>query len=187
MPWILPSRMGRRPTGWRPRSMVPGWPRSVWQAPTAIPFGTRAGWSTPKGTVPLKWPRPGSKYSAMNITSPMTMKIQSILKSSLALLVLSLALLACNDKKDSKGEDPGEGDPGTTVPPPYEGDLPLDRLNLPEGFSIDVYAENLDGARSMALGDDGTLFVGTRNQEKVYALRDTDGDHRADEVYEVAS
>lgn len=109
-------------------------------------------------------------------------------KSTLSLFILSLALLSCNGKKDSKGEgETTEEQPGRVVPPPYEGNLPLERLNLPEGFHIDVYAENLDGARSMAMGDDGTLFVGTRNQEKVYALRDLDGDYRADEVHEVAS
>ena len=47
---------------------------------------------------------------------------------------------------------------------PYSGDLPLGNLNLPDGFKIDVFAEGIDGARSMAMGDDGTLFVGTRNE-----------------------
>ena len=34
----------------------------------------------------------------------------------------------------------------------------------------------------MAMGDNGTLFVGTRNENKVYAIQDRDHDFRADNV-----
>ena len=34
-----------------------------------------------------------------------------------------------------------------------------------------IVAENVRGARSMALGERGTLFVGTRREGKVYAIR----------------
>jgi len=115
------------------------------------------------------------------------MKIHNLSNNPLFLVILSFALFSCNGKKETKGDDVGQEQPGPEAPPPYGGDLPLERLNLPEGFSVDVYAENLDGARSMALGDDGTLFVGTRNEGKVYALKDEDGDYRADQVYEVAT
>ena len=115
------------------------------------------------------------------------MKIYSLSNRAFFLMIMSFAILSCNGKKESPGDDIGQEQPEPEAPPPYDGDLPLERLNLPEGFSVDVYAEGLDGARSMALGEDGTLFVGTRNQEKVYALRDEDGDYRADQVYEVAT
>ncbi|MEP0369327.1 MAG: sorbosone dehydrogenase family protein [Cyclobacteriaceae bacterium] len=64
--------------------------------------------------------------------------------------------------------------------------LQLDRLVLPDGFKIDVYAR-VKSARSMAMGDDGTLFIGTRGHDKVYAVKDTDGDFKADEIYTIAS
>lgn len=60
--------------------------------------------------------------------------------------------------------------------------LPVDKLNLPEGFNITVFADSIDGARSMAMGENGTLFVGTRNENKVYAIQDRDNDFRADKV-----
>ncbi|WP_233131771.1 PQQ-dependent sugar dehydrogenase [Robiginitalea sediminis] len=60
--------------------------------------------------------------------------------------------------------------------------LPLDRLKLPPGFRIEVYADSVDGARSMAMGSDGTLFVGTRNDKTVYAIQDRDRDFRADRI-----
>jgi glucose/arabinose dehydrogenase len=49
--------------------------------------------------------------------------------------------------------------------------VPLERIKLPAGFHIEVFADHVDGARSMALGDNGTLFVGSMNAGKVYAIR----------------
>lgn len=48
--------------------------------------------------------------------------------------------------------------------------LPLNQLQLPPGFSISVYAANVDDARSMTLGSKGTVFVGSKEAGKVYAL-----------------
>lgn len=62
----------------------------------------------------------------------------------------------------------------------------LGQISLPEGFVIDVFASEVDGARSLAMSDGGTLFVGTRDEGKVYALVDTDGDYRADARHVVA-
>ena len=50
--------------------------------------------------------------------------------------------------------------------------LPLDRIKLPPGFEISVYAE-VPGARSLALGTNGTVFVGTMREGRVYALSPT--------------
>jgi glucose/arabinose dehydrogenase len=65
--------------------------------------------------------------------------------------------------------------------------LQLDKIKLPEGFRIDVYADNVDDARSMALSPNGTLFVGSRSAGKVYAVLDKDGNNRAEEVIAIAS
>ena len=62
-------------------------------------------------------------------------------------------------------------------------DLPLEKISLPPGFRIQVYAADVPGARSMAMGADGTLFVGTRERNgTVYAIRDTNRDQKADSV-----
>ncbi|MDH5240819.1 MAG: hypothetical protein OEW73_08565, partial [Gammaproteobacteria bacterium] len=45
----------------------------------------------------------------------------------------------------------------------------LDDIQLPPGFSIDVYAE-VPGARSLALGEKGTVFVSNRKGSAVYAV-----------------
>ncbi|MAE59897.1 MAG: sorbosone dehydrogenase [Planctomycetaceae bacterium] len=62
----------------------------------------------------------------------------------------------------------------------------MGRIKLPPGFKIEVYAENVPKARSMALSESGVLFVGVRNGSRVYAVVDEDGDFRADRVHVIA-
>ena len=49
----------------------------------------------------------------------------------------------------------------------------LKHVRLPPGFKLEVLVDDVPGARSMALGDRGTLFVGTRG-DKVYAVSGLD-------------
>jgi len=58
-------------------------------------------------------------------------------------------------------------------------DLPVDKLKVPAGFKVEVWAEGMPGARTMALGDKGTVFVGTRQLKDVYAVRDSGGKREA--------
>ncbi len=62
----------------------------------------------------------------------------------------------------------------------------LRQLQLPKGFSISVYAKNVPNARTLALGDSGVVFVGSRKKGHVYAVKDTDGDGFADKRYIIA-
>lgn len=66
-------------------------------------------------------------------------------------------------------------------------DLPLDKLVLPRGFRIAIYAQGVDDARSMALAPSGTVYVGTRGRGKLYAIPDADHDDRGDRVITLAS
>jgi hypothetical protein len=47
----------------------------------------------------------------------------------------------------------------------------LSTLRVPPGFTIEVWADGVADARSMALGARGTLFVGSMKAGKVYAVR----------------
>jgi glucose/arabinose dehydrogenase len=60
--------------------------------------------------------------------------------------------------------------------------LLLETISLPPGFNISLYAENVPNARSMVLGEKGTLFVSTRLAGQVYAVQDLNHDGRADKV-----
>jgi glucose/arabinose dehydrogenase len=64
--------------------------------------------------------------------------------------------------------------------------LPLNQIKLPPGFTIDLYATGVPHAREMVMGSKGTLFVGTRDYDKVYAILDRNNDQKADQVYTIA-
>ena len=64
------------------------------------------------------------------------------------------------------------------APPPIPAaadKLPTAKLKVPPGFNIEVYASGMANARSLALGDKGTVFVGSRLVDKVYAIANKDG------------
>ena len=53
--------------------------------------------------------------------------------------------------------------------------LPIDKLKVPPGFKVEVFASGVANARSLRQGDQGTVFAGTRLLDKVYAVRSVDG------------
>lgn len=64
------------------------------------------------------------------------------------------------------------------APPPIPtapDKLPTAKLKVPTGFNIEVYAAGMANARSLAEGDKGTVFVGSRLVDKVYAISNKDG------------
>lgn len=65
------------------------------------------------------------------------------------------------------------------APPPIAAapdKLPIAKLKVPAGYNIEVFASGMANARSLAEGDKGTVFVGTRLIDKVYAITtDKDG------------
>ena len=58
----------------------------------------------------------------------------------------------------------------------------LGLIRLPPGFEISVFADGVENARQLALGEHGTVFAGSRKAGKVHAVIDTNGDHIADQV-----
>ena len=65
--------------------------------------------------------------------------------------------------------------PGLTALPLNE--IPLDKIKVPKGFEVSVYASGAPNARSMTFGKNGTLYVGTRFPGVVYAVVDKGGQH----------
>ncbi len=73
------------------------------------------------------------------------------------------------------------------APPPLPAPadkLPVSKLKLPPGFNIEVYASGIANTRSLRVGTNGTVFVGTRFGNKVTAIVRKDGKV---ETYTVAS
>jgi glucose/arabinose dehydrogenase len=53
--------------------------------------------------------------------------------------------------------------------------LPVNALKLPRGFKIEVYAAGVANARSLRVGDKGTVFAGTSLLDRVYAIVSSGG------------
>jgi glucose/arabinose dehydrogenase len=100
-------------------------------------------------------------------------QVRMVGKNKVRVLIVLILLLpiiweiSCAPAKNKKGV--------------YLGDI-----TLPPGFVINIYATNVKNARSLVLGDRGTLFVGTRSAGKVYAVVDRNHDARADDVITIA-
>lgn len=94
--------------------------------------------------------------------------------------VCIIGMLACNGSKKQL-EVSNSTDTGALAKK-YN----LEKIKLPKGFVIDVYAE-VPNARSMSLSPAGILYVGNRSGDKVYAVTDDNKDGRAEKVYTIAS
>jgi quercetin dioxygenase-like cupin family protein len=57
----------------------------------------------------------------------------------------------------------------------------VEQLQVPSGFRVNVFAQGLGKPRMMAVAEDGTVYVTRPESDDVLALRDSDGDGRADE------
>jgi glucose/arabinose dehydrogenase len=87
------------------------------------------------------------------------------------------------------GQPEGEGAAklATVAPPPIPtaaDKLPVAKLKVPDGFKVEVFASGVTNARSLRIGDKGTVFVGSRVAGKVHAIGEKDGKH---EVKVIAS
>ena len=102
--------------------------------------------------------------------------------SILAIVCLLVLLAACDDnnKTEKKATPPAKTVVDKEDKKPK---IQLDKIQLPEGFKIELFAKDVENARSMALSPEGTLYVGTRKKGSLYAIRDNDGDYKADKVY----
>jgi glucose/arabinose dehydrogenase len=65
--------------------------------------------------------------------------------------------------------------PKTAETPP--ADIPLDKIKVPAGFEVELWAHGLPGGRAMARGTKGKIYVGTRSIGRVYEVTDQ-GDKR---------
>ena len=74
---------------------------------------------------------------------------------------------------------------GSSLAASPEHEAVLKQLRLPPGFSIDIFAADIPNARQMAVGDNGVVYVGTR-QGNVYAVQDRDGDGIAEQKFLLA-
>ncbi|GMQ24262.1 PQQ-dependent sugar dehydrogenase [Algoriphagus sp. oki45] len=67
-----------------------------------------------------------------------------------------------------------------------KADVKLDQIRLLPGFKIEVWAADVPNARSMAMSEEGIVFVGNRQGDSVFALVDENADGKADSKFILA-
>ncbi len=61
--------------------------------------------------------------------------------------------------------------PGKNTETPVS-EIPIDKLKVPKGFKLEVWASGMPGARAMVRGDKGKIYIGTRGLGRVYEVTD---------------
>ena len=109
-----------------------------------------------------------------------------------AALLLAASLPAFADDAPKPGT-PLYGRPETpeakklapVAPPPLPTQASkLPKLTVPAGFKIEVYTSGIPNARSLTMGDKGTLFVGNWQANKVWAVVDKNGKRENKVLYQ---
>ncbi len=111
------------------------------------------------------------------------------MQTSKIIPILALLAFCCNNTPKDSAQPAATNDVpdgSTAAITDASGKLPLNTIKLPAGFSIDIFAE-VENARSMVLSPSGTLYVGNKDEDKVYAVKDTDGDYKADKKWIIAT
>ena len=106
---------------------------------------------------------------------------------NLLFFIMTLTLfISCNSNPTAEENSQQASSSGTDLN--EESTLPIDKIKLPEGFKIEVYANDVLNARSLALSPKGTLYVGTRRkgEGKVHAVKDTNNNNKADKIFTLA-
>ncbi|HSH04389.1 MAG TPA: PQQ-dependent sugar dehydrogenase [Anaerolineae bacterium] len=62
----------------------------------------------------------------------------------------------------------------------WTSDGTLANVTIPDGFTINVFAQDLNGPRFLTVGPDNTIYVADRRADRIVALPDADGDGVAD-------
>jgi glucose/arabinose dehydrogenase len=59
-------------------------------------------------------------------------------------------------------------------------EIPVDKIKVPKGFKVEIWAHGMPGVRMMARGSQGTIWAGTRAIGRVYEIKDKGGvrEHR---------
>lgn len=102
----------------------------------------------------------------------------------LPLIALAAMLLSGCSEQTAEESDMAEGltsaDEAPAQPPTESGLLPGDALSAPDGFRVSVFHEGVgNGARHLVVRDNGDVLV-ARGEGTLVALRDSNGDGRAD-------
>jgi glucose/arabinose dehydrogenase len=103
---------------------------------------------------------------------------------SFVIILATIYLSAsCNGKTEEKNDLQSNSSLSKEDISDAKADVKLEKIKLLENFTIEVWAAKVPNARSLAISEKGIVFVGNRQDKKVYALVDENQDGKADTKY----
>lgn len=101
----------------------------------------------------------------------------------LSILFIPILLFYSCSPSDQETSDNG-------IPDTESIEISLGFIETPVGFEVEIFSDQVPGARQITVSPSGVVYVGTRKtgeNGKVYAVVDTDNDFKADTVYTIVS
>lgn len=109
-----------------------------------------------------------------------------VLGASLAALSVGFGAPAMAQQPEQQRVAPLSAHLVTPAKEEFSQDL-IERLQVPEGFAVDLFVQDLENPRVIVVHESGTVYVSERDEERVLALRDTNADGQVDSTDTVAS
>jgi glucose/arabinose dehydrogenase len=143
-------------------------------------FLRHAADGAPELELPLRDDRMSDRMSPRAGPWLTTLALPLLALQILALLILALILaIPALAQLGGGPPNPEIGARMRGVPqPPFPATaekLPTPLLRLPRGFHAEVFVSGVPDARSLRVGDKGTVFISNRNRDKVYAVVEQGG------------
>jgi glucose/arabinose dehydrogenase len=126
------------------------------------------------------FPRTGPRWARMSFEEAIMRPVSQL--SLVVALALALASAASAQAPPPwKQGQPADLANSTLAPiaqppaPAAASEIPVDKIKVPRGFKVSLWASGINNARVMVWGDNGTLFVSSRVAGNVYAVVDRNG------------
>ena len=106
---------------------------------------------------------------------------------AVTLVLMSAMLVRAQAPPSWKQGQPADMASSTLAPiaqppaPKAPRDIPVDKIKVPAGFKVSLWAHGISNARVMTWGDKGTLFVSSRVAGNLYAVTDRGGQREKQE------
>ena len=127
------------------------------------------------------FPRTGPRWARMSFEEATTMRPVTHISLVVMLALAPASPAVAQAPPPWKQGQPADLANSTLAPiaqppgPAAASEIPVDKIKVPRGFKVSLWASGINNARAMVWGDNGTLFVSSRVAGNVYAVLDRGG------------
>lgn len=153
-------------------------------APVAVVTATPAAEPPPAAAAPMTTPLTSTMATTITAPATTTAATSTMTATSTTTTTAPSRILVPTPAAATTNPVTTTAQTAAPVVPPV--DAVSERLTVPAGFAVRLFAEGLGAPRLMTVGPDGMLYVADQDGDRVLRLPDGDGDGLADEVAVIA-